>query len=182
MGPRKREDVTSLATAISNPLQGISYHSGESLVSRVWSSIAGVIKLDVSEDRVVADRQISLPAWVIPACVQLFVLQKLPENWDSYGGVALQARHRDAALRFLGLVMSDDIPMPDIVPLADGGVQLEWRQPGAEIDFISDDEVTEPTLFIARNSEIQQLHETRAVSYFLDELRSVLRTQEAIGA
>jgi|ERR1035437_1125081 hypothetical protein len=174
--------MTSLATAISNPLQGISYRSGESLVSRVWSSIAGVITLDVSEDRVVADRQINLPAWIIPACVQLFFLQKLADNWDSYGGVALQARHRDAALRFLGLVMSDDISMPDIVPLADGGVQLEWRPPGAEIDFISDNELSEPTLFITRNSEIEEMDETRAVSYFLDELRSLLRNQEAIEA
>jgi len=175
--------MTSLATAISNPLQGISYRSGESLVSRVWSSIAGVVKLDVTEDRrVVADRQISLPDWVIPACVELFFLQKLPDNWDSYGGVALQARHRDAALRFLGLVMSDDISMPDIVPLADGGVQLEWRPPGAEIDFISDNELSEPTLFVARNSEVEEMYESRAVSYFLGELRSLLRNQEAIGA
>jgi hypothetical protein len=174
--------MTPLATGISNPLQGISYRSGESLVSRVWSSIAGVIKLDVSEDRVIADRQISLPSWVLPACVRLFFLQKLPDNWDSYGGVAVQARHRDAALRFLGLVMSDDISMPDIVPLADGGVQLEWRPPGVEIDFISDNELPEPTLFIARNSEIAEMDETQAVSYFLDDLRSLLRNQEAIGA
>lgn len=174
--------MTSLATTVSNPLQSIHYRSGESLVSRVWSSIAGVIKLDVSEDRVVADRQITLPNWIIPACVQLFLLQKLPDNWDSYGGVALQARHRDAALRFLGLVMSDEIPMPDIVPLADGGVQLEWRPPGVEIDFISDDELLEPTVFITRDSTTEEIDETRAVSYFLDDLRSLLRGQEAVGA
>lgn len=174
--------MTSLTPAISNPLQGISYRSGESLVSRVWSSIAGVVKLDVSEDRVVSDRQISLPGWVIPACLHLFVLQKLPDNWDSYGGVALQARHRDAALRFLGLIMSDDIPMPDIVPLADGGVQLEWRQPGVEVDFISDNELPEPTLFITRDSGTEEIDETRAVSYFLDDLRNLLQHREAVGA
>jgi hypothetical protein len=174
--------MTSLATTISNPLQGITYRSAESLVSRVWSSIAAVIKLDVSEDRVVSDRQISLPGWVIPACVQLLVLQRLPDNWDSYGGVALQARHRDAALRFLGLVMSDEISMPDIVPLADGGVQLEWRPPGIEIDFISDNELPEPTLFITRNSETEEMDETRAVSYFLDDLRSLLQNQDEVGA
>jgi hypothetical protein len=148
----------------------------------VWSSVAGLIRLDITGDKVVADETLTLPAWVVPAVVELFMLQRLPDNWDSYGGVGLKTRHRDAALRFLGLVMSDDVSMPDIVPLADGGVQLEWRPGGVEIDFISDDELTEPTLFITRDGETRGIDGTRAVSYFLDELRTTLRSSEAVGA
>jgi hypothetical protein len=172
--------MTTLASTVSNPLYGVSYHGGESLVSRLWSTVAGLVRLDLREDKVIAESSITLPAWIIPACGQLFLLQGLPDNWDSYGGIALQTRHRDAALRFLGLVMSDDISLPDIVPLADGGVQLEWRSEGVEIDFISDDELSEPTLFITRGSEIDEIDETRAVSYFLDELKTNLRSREAL--
>lgn len=172
--------MTAFASTISHPLHRVSYHGGESLVSRAWSSIARLVRLD--EDRVIVEDGISLPAWIIPTCVRLYQLQQLPDDWDSYGGVALQTRHRDAALRFLGLVMSDDIAAPDIVPLADGGVQLEWRPNGVEIDFISDDEVGEPTLFITRGSESEEIDGTMAVTYFLDELRDTLRVTETVGA
>lgn len=175
--------MTALASAISIPTRGVSYHGGESLVSRLWSGISGVIKLDVSDEgRVTPEREIVLPAWIIPAFMQLYLLQRLPDDWDSYGGVALQVSHRDAALRFLGLAMADGVPLPDIVPLADGGVQLEWRSAGVEVDYISDNELSEPTVFITRDGEAEEIEETWAVSYRLDELRSMLRAPEAVAA
>lgn len=175
--------MTALASAISIPMRGVSYHGGESLVSRLWSGVSGVIKLDVSDEgRVSPEHQIVLPAWIIPACMQLYLLQGLPNDWDSYGGVGLQVRHRDAALNFLGLVMADGVPLPDIVPLADGGVQLEWRSDGVEVDYISDNELSEPTVFITRGGKTEELEETRTLSYRLDELRRMLRAPETVAA
>src|SRR4051794_17214901 len=59
-----------------------------------------------------------LPAWVEPVLDRLVPLADLRPNWDSYGGQPLSRRHGRAALRFLAAVMSDGVPIPDIVPLA----------------------------------------------------------------
>lgn len=171
--------MTASATSISSPLTGISYAGGESLVSKVWSGISGFVRLDVQDDEVVTPRELSLPDWVFPALAQLIALQRLPKNWDSYDGLPLKPQHSEVALRFLGLVMADGIELPDIVPLADGGVQLEWRPEGVDVDFISDEEVPEPTVYITRGGETEELSETRAVGYFLDGLRELLRGREA---
>ncbi len=161
--------MTAFASTISHPIHPVRYHGGESLVSRAWSSIARMVKL--SGDQVIVEDGFKLPDWVIPTILRLYELQQLPDNWDSYGGVPLQERHRDAVLRFLGLVMSDDIVMPDIVPLADGGVQIEWRRGDVEVDFISDDELSEPTLLVTRGDHAEEIEGSRAASYFLSELR-----------
>ena len=57
-------------------------------------------------------------------------LQALPEDWDSYGAIALLPSHREEAVRFIKSRFPQWVGLtglPDeVVPEVDGGVQLEW--------------------------------------------------------
>jgi hypothetical protein len=175
--------MTAFASAVSQPMHRVSYRGGDSLVSRAWSGVTRMIRLEITDDQIIVENDaFTLPTWVVPTVVRLFELQRLREDWDSYGGVPLQDRHRDAVVRFLSSVMTDDLVRPDIVPLADGGVQLEWRRDGLDVDFVSDEELSEPTLFVTHGDDTEEFEGLNGVSYFLHELRDSLRSTEGIPA
>lgn len=178
--------MTTYTSATSAPFPhssvSVGYVTGDSLVSRAWSTMMSFIQLELTEDRVVADDDAIVPAWVRPVVGRMRLLESLPSNWDSYGGVPLQRRHGDAALRFLGLVMRDHIEPPDIVPLADGGIQLEWHRDGLDVDFISDDEVEVPTLYITSETGSRELHGIAAADYFLQQIYPTLRGAKVAAA
>lgn len=90
-----------------------------------------------------------LPRWQSEALARLAELEGLSPNWDGYGGRPVTRRHANRAMTFLGRIMRDDLPPPEIVPLADGGVQLEWHLPhGRRLDFISDDDEPQPVIVV----------------------------------
>lgn len=68
-------------------------------------------------------------------------LARLPEDWDSYGAapptaVAISAAHgllANVAERYVEPTDEDALPWA-AAPLADGGVQFEWRGPGGAIE------------------------------------------------
>lgn len=55
----------------------------------------------------------------------------LRDNWDSYGGLAPDARAIECAKRLLVMLRCE----PAIVPRSCGGVQLEWHRSGLEIEI-----------------------------------------------
>jgi hypothetical protein len=68
-------------------------------------------------------------------------IQTLPENWDSYGGKKTNLDLISRSLSVLGCIMEAASPAPSVVPLGDGGLQLEWhrKQQDLEITFAADD-------------------------------------------
>lgn len=100
--------------------------------------------------------QADLPAWTGEALAAILAHQSLPVNWDSYGGLPLSDRHARIAWRFLELVMGDELPLPDFVPLPDGGLQLEWDANGAQLSFTSEDG-TMPTLWLSEHGESREI-------------------------
>ena len=64
---------------------------------------------------------------------RLRVLQELPADWNGYGEqpIALEAVAQTAKL-LAGLGPSR--LKPDIVPLSDGGIQIEWSNAGRELE------------------------------------------------
>lgn len=74
----------------------------------------------------------------IEAIEKISEFSRLPENWDTYGGVALshQARHaaHDFVLRLLEAKLLDAGEEIDIVPVPTGGIQFEWSGPGGDIE------------------------------------------------
>jgi hypothetical protein len=59
----------------------------------------------------------------------------LPPNWDSYGGKPLRHDAGMFTLQVLNSVLGPSIPAPHIVPIPDGGVQVEWHQNQLDIEL-----------------------------------------------
>jgi hypothetical protein len=170
--------MTTYTSATELPFAPVPYAAGDSLVTRARSAVASlVVHLELLGNRIVAAEDVELPGWIEPILRRIFELETLPRGWDSYGAVPVSRQHSEAALDFLGLVMTDDLDLPDVVPLADGGVQLEWRRSGLDIDYISDEELQMPTLFVTREAGAAGAGGLDAVLAFI-ELRGELRKAE----
>jgi hypothetical protein len=61
-------------------------------------------------------------------------LLRLADGWDSQGGQAIRHAHVQRMLRFLGAHMCEQLPPPSIVPMSDGGVQIEWHRRGLDVE------------------------------------------------
>ncbi len=85
-------------------------------------------------------REVREPAWLVSARESLMELLQLPPNWDGYGAAPIDQRLAQSALKVLGNVMDEDAPPPSVVPLSDGGIQVEWHRRGRnlEIEFPAD--------------------------------------------
>jgi hypothetical protein len=87
-----------------------------------------------------------LPDWVKPTISGFVSIRSLSENWDSYGGKKTSDDLIKQALLILTQIMPFNAPAPSVVPLGDGGLQLEWhrKQQDLEIVFAAD---TTPTFY-----------------------------------
>jgi hypothetical protein len=83
------------------------------------------------------------------AARRLQELVRLPPGWDSYGGLPVQVKAVEGALRVLGTLPLNALPPLHISPVADGGLQLEWSfddgraaeievRPTGSIEFLLD--------------------------------------------
>jgi hypothetical protein len=67
---------------------------------------------------------------------RLAELSRLEPDWDSYGALPITPEALAAAGSIIGNVIArtgeQGLPR-DIMPIADGGVALEWRRPGFEL-------------------------------------------------
>lgn len=75
------------------------------------------------------------PAWLYPVLHRLQHLSKLTEGWDSYGGAPPSDKSVFTALAVISHVLNYESAAPPIVPLSEGGVQLEWQSQGEELEI-----------------------------------------------
>lgn len=70
-------------------------------------------------------------------------LRRLERGWDGDTADPIDAEAIAAAERFMAELARAHIPAPNVVPLADGGVQLEWwrGERRLEIEFDADRDV-----------------------------------------
>lgn len=124
--------------------------------------------------------EFDLPSWTSEALARLFSQQALPVGWDSYGGLPVADEHAREAWRFLERFMTDALPLPDFVPLTDGGLQLEWDADGTHVSFTSDEE-SSPTVWFTTGDES---HEVRwdDVPNVLEQFRRRTRAGRQPGA
>ena len=80
--------------------------------------------------------------WFDAVRTSLEDLSSLEPGWDSYHALPTAPESIESALGFLASVLSPDSTPPAVVPLADGGVQLEWHRAGLEVEvaFAPDEE------------------------------------------
>ena len=78
---------------------------------------------------------LELPMWLEPILCSFGDLMALPPDWDSYGGRPIAHGAVDRALDLLASIMEDSTPVPSIVPIPDGGVQMEWHLAGVDLEI-----------------------------------------------
>jgi hypothetical protein len=78
---------------------------------------------------------IRLPKWFETTRAALNALSALPANWNSYGAREIDTEALTGAVGILLAVMSDRTPLPTFVPIANGGVLLEWHTPAADLEI-----------------------------------------------
>jgi hypothetical protein len=75
------------------------------------------------------------PSWMAPTTKALSGLLNLPENWDSYGAGKIQELIVVRVLRLLTQILGISSPPPSVVPLSDGGIQLEWHRKEQDLEI-----------------------------------------------
>ena len=65
---------------------------------------------------------------------ELDELTELPQGWDGYNGLPVRPQVAEHARRFMETIGECTQLVPDIVPLSDGGLQLEWFVGAYEVE------------------------------------------------
>jgi hypothetical protein len=76
------------------------------------------------------------PRWLQDTVGRMNELLRLRPGWDTYVARPVARRNVQGALHFLLRVMAADTPSPTIVPVSDGGVQLEWHREGLDVEVL----------------------------------------------
>lgn len=151
------------------------------LTSSTHTPIHGWVSSIYATTRQYVDRRPSVPSplapWEESVTSALAALERLTPNWDTYGAFPVTRTHSTRAAKFLRLVMAEDSVVPDVVPLSDGGVQLEWYLPWGRFDFISDSESRDPIL-LKQEGEAEALEiEWTAESRQIAQIRQLIANQ-----
>lgn len=78
---------------------------------------------------------IRLPKWFETARAALNALSALPVNWNSYGAREIDTEALTGAVGILLAVMGERTPLPTFVPVANGGILLEWHTATADLEI-----------------------------------------------
>lgn len=78
------------------------------------------------------------PSTQLPAEVQASITEfvDLPQGWDGYDGLPVRFSVAEHARRLLAAISGCTQLVPDVVPLSDGGLQLEWFVGAHEVEVV----------------------------------------------
>jgi hypothetical protein len=86
--------------------------------------------------------------WFRPTVHSVFRALSLRRGWDTYDARPISYKSAEDALTFLSQIIDPAASPPAVVPLADGGVQIEWHRRGLDVEFaFSPDE--QPEIYVA---------------------------------
>ena len=95
--------------------------------------------------------------WFSNALKRISDLTGLAENWDGYGAHKIDAERVAEAVAFLTEIAHPGIAEPSVVPLVDGGLQIEWHRAGLDVEVSLSEE--EPVVYVSdRDSDEQSEH------------------------
>jgi hypothetical protein len=81
-------------------------------------------------------------SWLRSAVTRIEALTALARGWDSYNAQPVEAETAMQAVRFLLDSVDPNLPEPSIVPLGDGGIQIEWHRGGVDVEIAFCDEAS----------------------------------------
>ncbi len=104
-----------------------------SLGPAAWSFPAPAVGSERREITLEASASLRRQPWFHPTVGRLEGFLSLREDWNGYGE---QPIHESAVKRAVAVLndVCDEGPAPCVVPMADGGVQIEWAAGGFEIE------------------------------------------------
>jgi hypothetical protein len=123
------------------------------------------------------------PAVLRPALQRLDELSKLERDWDSYGALPLTSTalaRADALMRavvdLLGARLGEKVAPYTLMPIADGGISVEWRGATADLELDVGPTGVLGYLLIDRSAHERQFEEGSNIVELqaLDLVRSVL--------
>ncbi len=80
----------------------------------------------------------SRPPWVTAVFSRLVSLSELPANWDPRGSRPLSISDTEDALTFLWSAMNAGSPIPGVIRLPSGGLELHWGVGETDLEVIFD--------------------------------------------
>jgi hypothetical protein len=123
------------------------------------------------------------PAILHGSVQRLDKLSKLERDWDSYGALPLTPTalaQADAIMRkavdLFGVTLDEGVAPYTLMPIADGGVSIEWRGPGTTLELDIGPSGALSYLLIDHSTEERRFEEASDVpeEQALDLVRRVL--------
>lgn len=74
-------------------------------------------------------------AWIPVVAAQLRALEKMPQGWDGYYADPIPPSAITNAAEFMRAMLGASAPAPQIVPLSNGRLQLEWHDKGIDLEI-----------------------------------------------
>jgi hypothetical protein len=119
------------------------------------------------------------PAWLDFTTSRLRNILRLPAGWDTYSARPPEKEAAERAIDFLFRHHRFAGATPSIVPLTDGGVQLEWHRDGIDVEVVF---ASEPDgLYFHEEATGQEWEGPADVGFRLFNLRERLSTPLQIG-
>lgn len=116
------------------------------LPSRTTDSFATAPSLGITPSLSAGNGSSDLPAEVAR---RLEEFADLASNWDGYGARQIDRRALERARALVWRLLDQGLPVPEVFPVPDGGVQIEWEagplelelelEPGGGTVFVCDD-------------------------------------------
>jgi hypothetical protein len=77
---------------------------------------------------------------LVPFGEALQELVGLEVNWDSYGALPPSRQALEHAWRMTNVLAENGVPVPQVFPTRQGGIQLEWHLPSVALEWEIDPE------------------------------------------
>lgn len=84
---------------------------------------------------------VSPPNWIRESRRRLLEFTQLPQDWDLEGGEPVEPIAAGAALKLLLRLGAEFETPPDLVPIGDGGVMVEWHTPALDLEIAIDSDL-----------------------------------------
>jgi hypothetical protein len=127
-----------------------------------------------SEYRIIVRTSQPTPAWVEPTMSAFIGVQMLPDNWDSYGGRKINRDIISQSLSVLALIMEATSPPPSVVPMGNGGLQLEWHRKQQDLEIVFPSDEAPQFFYQDRTTGGQQEGSTNNITTLVQLLRNIV--------
>lgn len=119
-----------------------------------------------------APAEVVSASWFDASVDGIFRALGLSRGWDTYEARSVARTSTQSALSFMARFFEPTTAPPTVVPLADGGIQLEWHRGGLDVEIaFSPDEV--PEMYVA-DHETGESWDFDPASVQFEEIRPLL--------